>query len=69
MDREGLLRRLRSDHRDEVVLVVGHDRSVPALLKAYGHPEPITIAPDEYTNLFVLVPRDSGPPVVLRLRY
>ncbi len=68
-DREGLLRRLRSEHRSDIVLVVGHDRSVPDLLKGLGHPSEIGIAPDEYTNLFVVVPKGTGPPVVLRLRY
>ena len=68
-DREGLFRRLRTEHRDDVVLIVGHDRSVPALLKMFGHPEAITIAPTEYDNLFVLVPKDAGPPTLLRLRY
>jgi hypothetical protein len=29
----------------------------------------ITIAATEYDNLFVLVPKDSGPPTVLRMRY
>ena len=68
-DREGLFRRLRTENRDDVVLIVGHDRSVPALLKMFGHPEAITIAPTEYDNLFVLVPKDAGPPTMLRLRY
>jgi phosphohistidine phosphatase SixA len=68
-DREGLFRRLQTENRDDVVLIVGHDRSVPALLKMFGHPEAITIAPAEYDNLFVLVPKDTGPPMVLRLRY
>jgi broad specificity phosphatase PhoE len=68
-DREGLFRRLRSAHADDVVLMVGHGESVPALMKAYGHPEIVAIDPDDYSNLFVLVPRESGPPVVLRLKY
>ena len=68
-DREGLFRRLRTENRDDVLLIVGHDRSVPTLLKMFGHPEAITIAPTEYDNLFVLVPKDAGPPTVLRLRY
>lgn len=35
------------------VLVVGHSNSVPAVIKALGGPE-ITIAEDEYDNLFIL---------------
>ena len=60
---------LTSEHSDDPVLVVGHERSAPASLKALGHPEDITIAPDEYSNRFVVVPTGTGPPVVLRLRF
>ncbi len=68
-DNAGHFRRMRTENRDDIVLIVGHDRSVPALLKLFGHPVDITIAPTEYDNLFVLVPKDTGPPTVLRLRY
>jgi len=52
-----------------VVLMVGHGESVPALMKAYGHQEIVAIDPEDYSDLFVLVPRENGPPVVLRLKY
>ena len=68
-DFEGLLHHIRAENRDGIVLIVGHDTSVPALLKLFGHPEDIKIAPTEYDNLFMLVPKESGPPTVLRLRY
>jgi hypothetical protein len=68
-DNAGLFKRIRTENRDDIVLIVGHDKSVPALLKLFGHPVDITIAPTEYDNLFVLVPKDSGAPTVLRLRY
>jgi len=68
-DREGLFRRLRSIHTEDVVLMVGHGESVPALMKAYGHQEIVAIDPEDYSDLFVLVPRENGPPVVLRLKY
>ncbi len=68
-DREGLLARLRAEHREEVVLVVGHSNTLPVLLKALGHQTEIKIADDEYDNLFVAVPRDDGPASVLRLRF
>jgi broad specificity phosphatase PhoE len=68
-DNAGHFKRIRTENRDDIVLIVGHDRSVPALLKLFGHPVDITIAPTEYDNLFVLVPKDSGPPTVLRMRY
>ena len=68
-DREVLFKRIRTENRDDIVLIVGHDRSVPAVLKSFGHPLDVTIAPTEYDNLFVLVPKDTGPPTVLRMRY
>ena len=68
-DREGLFRRLRSARADDVVLMVGHGESVPALMKAYGYQEIVVIDPEDYSDLFVLVPRENGPPVVLRLKY
>jgi phosphohistidine phosphatase SixA len=68
-DNAGHFKRIRTENRDDIVLIVGHDRSVPALLKLFGHPVDIKIAPTEYDNLFVLVPKETGPPTVLRLRY
>ena len=60
---------LRSAHRRDIVLVVGHSNSVPALLKALGHPAEIKIPETEFDNLFVLIPKSEGPPLLLRLRY
>ena len=68
-DREGLFNRIRADNRDDIILIVSHERSMPVLLKLFGHPEDIKIAATEYDNLFVLVPKDASPPQVLRLRY
>ena len=68
-DQKGLFDHIRAENRADVVLIVGHDSSVPVLLKMFGHPVDIKIAPTEYSNLFVLVPKDGGPPTVLRLRY
>ena len=68
-DNAGHFKRIRTENRDDIVLIVGHDRSVPALLKLFGHPVDIKIEPPEYDNLFVLVPKETGPPTVLRLRY
>jgi broad specificity phosphatase PhoE len=68
-DDRRLVAQLREKHANDVVLVVGHSNSIPAALQALGHPDAISIADDEYTNLFVVTPRAQGPPVVLRLRY
>jgi broad specificity phosphatase PhoE len=68
-DRDGLFKRIRAENRDDVVLIVGHDSSVPALLKMFGHRVDVTIGPNEYDNLFVLIPKETGAPTVLRMRY
>ena len=47
------------------VLVVGHSNSVPDIVKALGGTAAITIADDEFDNLFIVRP---GPPAsVIRL--
>jgi broad specificity phosphatase PhoE len=60
---------LRTEHRGDIVLLVGHSNTVPALLKALGHPVEIKIPETEFDNLFILTPKAEGPPSVLRLRY
>jgi broad specificity phosphatase PhoE len=51
------------------VLIVGHSNTVPAVLHELHVDEAVTIADSEYDNLFVVMPRKEGPPVLLRLRY
>ena len=60
---------LRAEHREDIVLFVGHTGTVSALLKALGHPVEIKIPETEFDNLFVLIPKTDGPPTLLRLRY
>ena len=60
---------LGREHAKDVVLVVGHSNTIPDLLKVLGCPGDFKIAPDEYDNLFVVVPRPGGPATLMRLRY
>ena len=46
---------VKKGHGAEVVLVVGHSNTVPAILKGFGGPD-ITIGDSEYDNLFIIVP-------------
>ena len=64
-----LVETLRRENAADVVLVVGHSNSVPALLEALGCAEEIKIASDEYDNLFVVVPQKDGKATLVRLRY
>ncbi len=60
---------LKADERDGVVLVVGHSNTVPDILAAYGSKETVRLGPDDYGDLFLLVPQPSGPPTLLRLKF
>lgn len=68
-ERRQLVDRMRRENANDVVLVVGHSDSVPELLGLLGHRDPVTIGHAEYDNLFLAVPKDGGPPTVLRLRF
>ena len=68
-DAPSLVARLAAAGARDRVLVVGHSNTVPALLLALGVDPPITIADNEYDNLFIVVPQKEGRPVLLRLRY
>jgi broad specificity phosphatase PhoE len=64
-DADALLAQLKSDHADDIVLVVGHSNTVPALIRALGGPT-FTMGEDEYDSLFVMVPSTGA---FTRIRY
>jgi broad specificity phosphatase PhoE len=68
-DVAGLVDRLRTRHPDDAVLIVSHSRTIPKLLSELGHWDDVTIEPDDYDNLFIVVPQSEGDPLVLQLRY
>jgi len=68
-DIDGLVTRLRTEHPRDRVLIIAHSRPMTPLLKALGHPEEIEIAPLEYDNLFVVIPKDEGTYLSVRMRY
>jgi broad specificity phosphatase PhoE len=63
-DTAALAARLKT-YPDDIVLVVGHSNSTPALIEALGGPK-VSIAETDYTNLFVFVPATG---VLSRLRF
>jgi broad specificity phosphatase PhoE len=69
-DINGLVDQIRKEHADDLVLIVTHSKILPKLLKAF---EPFgeypTIKPDDYDNLFIIVPKGKAEPTVIRLRY
>ena len=68
-DVAGLVDRLRTRHADDAVLIVGHSRTIPKLVKELGHSEEVTIERDDYDSLFIVVPQSERDPLVVRLRY
>jgi|ERR1700720_2732766 broad specificity phosphatase PhoE len=67
MDARPFIAQLRQ-HVDDVVLVVGHSNTVPALLEALGCPGKVSLAQGDYDNLFVVVPTGRRATLV-RLKY
>jgi broad specificity phosphatase PhoE len=68
-DIEGLIQGLRTQHADGRVLIVSHSLTMPHVLKAFGHLEEVVIQREEYDRLFVIVPKPTGPPLVVVLRH
>jgi len=64
-----LIARLRALGPSARVLVVGHSDTVPQILSALGSNGIVAIAPDEYDNLFIVLPHAGATPTLLRLRY
>lgn len=64
-DTAGLVSKIKTGHAADVVLVVGHSNTVPALLKAFGGPD-IIIGDNEYDNLFIIVPATGA---MTRIRF
>lgn len=46
---------LKSKHANDVVLVVGHSNTMPAVIKALGGPD-VIVGDNDYDGLFVFVP-------------
>jgi rhodanese-related sulfurtransferase/phosphohistidine phosphatase SixA len=67
-DTDALIARLRQEEPQGRVLVVGHSRTVPRILKALGYPKEITIDKQDYADVFVVVPNSEDTPLVLHQR-
>jgi broad specificity phosphatase PhoE len=56
-------------HAGGAVLVVGHQRSIPALIAAYGGPQLPIICENRFGNMFVLIPADGGKAYLVHSHY
>jgi broad specificity phosphatase PhoE len=64
-DTADLLARLKSRHANDIVLIVGHSNTLPAIVKGLTGRN-VTIADSQYDDLFLLVP---GSGTMSRLKY
>lgn len=64
-----MLARLRAHGPDDVVLVIGHFNTFVPLLRAMGHTGNTAMEDFEHDDLFVVFPRESGGPTVVRMNY
>jgi broad specificity phosphatase PhoE len=60
---------VRSRPAGEVVLVVGHSNTIPAIVGALGGPKLADLCDTEYATLFILEFASSGPPRLIRAKY
>jgi phosphohistidine phosphatase SixA len=65
----GFIGILRSEHAQDRVLIVTQSLRISRWLKVLGSSVDITVAPTDYDNILVVIPRGDGAPLVLRLRY
>lgn len=68
-DTEGLIRRLRENHPKDRVLVVGHWTTLPGILRRLGYSKKVKIGRSVRNDMFVVVPKPAGPPVVVYIHY
>ncbi len=69
-DEPALLSKMRASGPRARVLVVSHSDRMPALLHDLGDPHDVTIAANQYDDVFLVGPRDSpGASLVMRLHY
>jgi broad specificity phosphatase PhoE len=65
-----VLDHIRANHSKEIILVVGHDNTVPAVIKALGYKLPVTIRSTEFDHLFQVIPMGAGrPPAFLHIQH
>jgi broad specificity phosphatase PhoE len=60
---------IRDHHAGQVVLVVGHSNTIPAIIGALGGPVMPDLCDAAYANLFTLVIAPTGTPHLVRGQY
>jgi broad specificity phosphatase PhoE len=57
------------EHKGQVVLVVGHSNTIPAIVGALGGPKLPDLCDAQYAQLFTLVIPEQGTPSLVRSQY
>lgn len=65
----GAVKRMQRENADDIVLIVGHADTLPALLEGLGYHREIRIPSSDYTNLFVVIPHAGKAPSVIRVGF
>ena len=65
LSNEALIRRLKSEHANDVVLMVGHSNTIPAIIRALGGPD-VMVDDSDFGNIFFIVPATK---LVTRIHY
>lgn len=69
-DVKGLVERILNEHKGDIVLIVAHSDTVPALIREFGGSKKVPpVEEHEYTNLYILSMPWSGKTKTLRLKY
>ena len=66
---KAVVSKMKEEAANDIVLVVGHDVTVPAIIAALGHKNDIHIAKDEFTRLFVVIPKVDRRKVLVWFRF
>jgi broad specificity phosphatase PhoE len=64
-----VVRRIAQDHQGQVVLVVEHSNTIPAIIAALGAPKPAAICDNEYDGLYTVFIAPTGATTVMKSRY
>jgi phosphohistidine phosphatase SixA len=62
-------RKILNEHRGQVVLVVEHSNTIPAIVAALGAPEPMAICDSQYDLVYTVVVPAGSAATVTRSRY
>jgi hypothetical protein len=68
-DIDGLIKQLWRDHPGWVVLIAGHDTTVPQIIEKLGGGRIAPIASDKFDNLFIVVIPWIGRVKTVHLKY